>query len=88
MQHNTIVTLIGAIGVLAERHGTTLRAAALAFCAAPAAVASVLVGARSAAEIEDGARQFATPVPAAFWQELRAAHLLPADVTLPTEDPS
>ncbi|MFJ6701391.1 MULTISPECIES: aldo/keto reductase [unclassified Streptomyces] len=73
---------------LAERHGTTLRAAALAFCAAPAAVASVLVGARSAAEIEDGARQFATPVPAAFWQELRAAHLLPADVPLPTEDPS
>ncbi|MFF4702905.1 aldo/keto reductase [Streptomyces sp. NPDC001288] len=73
---------------LAERHGTTLRAAALAFCAAPAAVASVLVGARSAAEIEDGARQFATPVPAAFWQELRTAQLLPADVPLPTEDPS
>ncbi|MFQ3562877.1 aldo/keto reductase [Streptomyces gramineus] len=73
---------------LAERHGTTLRAAALAFCAAPAAVASVLVGARSAAEIEDGARQFAAPVPAAFWQEVRAAQLLPADVPLPTEDPS
>ncbi|MFJ5642670.1 aldo/keto reductase [Streptomyces sp. NPDC093223] len=73
---------------LAERHGTTLRAAALAFCAAPAAVASVLVGARSAAEIEDGARQFATPVPAAFWQELRTAQLLTADVPLPTEDPS
>ncbi|MFJ9348547.1 aldo/keto reductase [Streptomyces sp. NPDC101237] len=73
---------------LAEQHGTTLRAAALAFCAAPAAVASVLVGARSAAEIEDGARQFATPPPAAFWQELRAAEILPADTPLPTEDPS
>lgn len=73
---------------LAERHGSTLRAAALAFCAAPAAVSSVLVGARSAAEIEDGTRQFATPVPAAFWQELRTAQLLPADAPLPTEDPS
>ncbi|MEV7980963.1 aldo/keto reductase [Streptomyces sp. NPDC086519] len=73
---------------LAEQHGTTLRAAALAFCAAHPAVASVLVGARSAAEIADGARQFATHVPAAFWQELRATGLLPADAPVPTEDPS
>ncbi|MER7837147.1 aldo/keto reductase [Streptomyces sp. NPDC096040] len=73
---------------LAEQHGTTLRAAALAFCAAHPAVASVLVGARSAAEIADGAAQFATPVPAAFWQELRDSALLPADTPLPTEDPS
>ncbi|MFE3166970.1 aldo/keto reductase [Streptomyces sp. NPDC059224] len=74
--------------VLAEQHGTTLRAAALAFCAAHPAVASVLVGARSAAEITDGARQFATPVPAAFWQELRAGGLLTAGAPLPTEEPS
>ncbi|WP_046727879.1 aldo/keto reductase [Streptomyces humi] len=73
---------------LAEVHGTTLRAAALAFCAAHPVVASVLVGARSAAEIEDGARQFATPVPAAFWQELRATGLLPPDAPLPIEEPS
>ncbi|MEV6759969.1 aldo/keto reductase [Streptomyces sp. NPDC051105] len=73
---------------LAEQHGTTLRATALAFCAAHPAVASVLVGARSAAEIEDGARQFATHVPAAFWQELHATGLLPADAPVPTEDPS
>ncbi|MEU0965407.1 aldo/keto reductase [Streptomyces sp. NPDC005917] len=73
---------------LAEQHGTTLRAAALAFCAAHPAVASVLVGARSAAEIEDGTRQFTTPVPAAFWQELSDSRLLPADTPLPTEEPS
>ncbi|MEU9450024.1 aldo/keto reductase [Streptomyces sp. NPDC048277] len=73
---------------LAERHGTTLRAAALAFCAAHPAVASVLVGARSAAEIEDGARQFATHVPADFWAELQATGLLPTDAPVPTEDPS
>ncbi|MFF5468279.1 aldo/keto reductase [Streptomyces achromogenes] len=61
----------------AERHGTTLRAAALAFCAAHPAVASVLAGARSAAEVHDCAEQFATPVPDAFWQELRGDGLLP-----------
>ncbi|WLW50487.1 aldo/keto reductase [Streptomyces sp. YU58] len=67
---------------VAERHGITLRAAALAFCAAHPAVASVLVGARSAAEVHDCADQFATPVPAAFWQELRDTGLLA------TEEPS
>ncbi|MEU1476632.1 aldo/keto reductase [Streptomyces sp. NPDC005760] len=67
---------------IAERHGITLRAAALAFCAAHPAVASVLVGARSAAEVRDAAEQFATPVPPAFWQELRDTGLLT------TEEPS
>ncbi|MFH9657451.1 aldo/keto reductase [Streptomyces sp. NPDC017248] len=65
------------LAAAAERHGTTLRAAALAFCAAHPAVASVLAGVRSAAEVHDCAEQFASPVPAAFWQELRATGLLP-----------
>ncbi|MFJ6656496.1 aldo/keto reductase [Streptomyces sp. NPDC091377] len=62
----------------AERHGTTLRAAALAFCAAHPAVTGVLVGARSAAEAEDCAEQFRTTVPASFWRELRREGLLTA----------
>lgn len=66
----------------AERHGISLRAAALAFCVAHPAVASVLVGARSAAEVQDAADQFATPVPPAFWRELRDTGLLT------TEEPS
>jgi D-threo-aldose 1-dehydrogenase len=72
---------------VADRHGTTLRAAALAFCAAHPAVASVLVGARSAAEVADCAHQFAAPVPAAFWQELRDTGLLPPDAPVPAEEP-
>ncbi|WP_030657521.1 MULTISPECIES: aldo/keto reductase [Streptomyces] len=67
------------IKAVAERHGTTLRAAALAFCSAHPAVASVLAGARSAAEVHDCADQFATPVPDAFWRELRATGLLPPE---------
>ncbi|GAA4938403.1 aldo/keto reductase [Streptomyces heliomycini] len=63
----------------AERHGTTLRAAALAHCAAHPAVASVLVGARSAAEVHDCADRFTDPVPTALWRELRADGLLPSE---------
>ncbi|GGY07197.1 aldo/keto reductase [Streptomyces djakartensis] len=70
---------------IAHRHGTTLRAAALAFCAAHPAVASVLVGARSAHEVRDCAHQFAARVPDAFWQELREKNLLPADAPVPAE---
>ncbi|MER6489681.1 aldo/keto reductase [Streptomyces griseorubiginosus] len=61
---------------IAGRHGISLRAAALAFCAAHPAVASVLVGARSAAEVHDCADQFAVPVPETFWQQLRDTGLL------------
>jgi D-threo-aldose 1-dehydrogenase len=73
---------------VAGRHGITLRAAALAFCAAHPAVASVLVGARSAAEVRDCAEQFAAVVPAAFWRELRETGLLPLDAPVPAEEPS
>ncbi|MDN0198703.1 aldo/keto reductase [Streptomyces sp. S.PNR 29] len=73
---------------VAVRHGTTLRAAALAFCAAHPAVACVLVGARSAHEVRDCAHQFTAPVPTAFWQELRATGLLPADAPVPADQPS
>jgi D-threo-aldose 1-dehydrogenase len=76
------------LGAVADRHGTTLRAAALAFCAAHPAVAGVLVGARSPHEVRDCAEQFAASVPPAFWQELRHADLLPADVPVPAEEPS
>ncbi|QHA08402.1 aldo/keto reductase [Streptomyces broussonetiae] len=61
---------------VAERHGTTLRAAALAFCAAHPAVACVLTGPRSAAEVHDCAEQFAAHVPDGFWRELRETGLL------------
>ncbi|MER5543972.1 aldo/keto reductase [Streptomyces sp. CG4] len=64
---------------VAERHGTTLRAAALAFAAAHPAVACVLAGPRSAAEVHDGADQFASPIPPEFWRELRESGLLPEE---------
>ena len=65
------------------RHGTPLRAAALAFPFGHPAVTSVLVGARSAAEVQDAVACFEWPVPGELWAELVATGLLPADVPTP-----
>ncbi|WP_049569657.1 aldo/keto reductase [Streptomyces sp. SBT349] len=70
---------------VSERHGVPLRAAALRFPLGHPAVAGVLVGARSAAEVHDAAAMARHPVPAALWEELRAEGLLPADVPVPEE---
>jgi len=65
------------------RHGTPLRAAALAFPFGHPAVTSVLVGARSAAEVSDAVACFQRPVPDALWAELVATGLLPDHVPTP-----
>ncbi|MFB7919103.1 aldo/keto reductase [Streptomyces sp. NPDC056061] len=68
-----------------ERHGVPLRAAALRFPFGHPAVASVLVGLRSAAEARDAAAVLAHPVPDALWAELKERGLLPAHVPTPGE---
>ncbi|MGW7069324.1 aldo/keto reductase [Streptomyces sp. NPDC054855] len=73
---------------IAERHGTTLRAAALAFPLAHPTVTTVIVGARSPYEVRDAARQFAAAVPDDFWKEARTEGLLPAHVPVPGEAPA
>jgi D-threo-aldose 1-dehydrogenase len=65
------------------RHGTPLRAAALAFPFGHPAVTSVLVGARSAVEVEDAVAGFQRPVPDALWADLVATGLLPDQVPTP-----
>ncbi|MFC9588917.1 aldo/keto reductase [Streptomyces sp. NPDC056944] len=68
-----------------ERHGVPLRSAALRFPLGHPAVASVLVGTRSAAEARDAAAMLGHPVPDAVWAELKERGLLPADVPTPGE---
>ncbi|MGV9914547.1 aldo/keto reductase [Streptomyces tendae] len=68
---------------ITESHGTPLRAAALAFPFGHPAVASVLLGARSAAEVRDAAALHAHPVPAALWNDLRSEGLLPTEAPVP-----
>ena len=63
-------------------YGVPLRAAALHFPWRHPAVVSVLVGARSAAEIRDAAELAARKVPDDLWAELRAEGLLTEDGAL------
>lgn len=63
--------------------GVPLRAAALRFPPAHAAVAGVLVGARGAAEIEDAAAMLRHPVPDGLWRALCSEGLLRPDAPLP-----
>ncbi|MDL4774483.1 aldo/keto reductase [Actinomadura xylanilytica] len=53
-------------------HGVPLRAAAVQFAARHPAVASVLVGCRTPAEVDDNADSFERDIPGALWTELEA----------------
>ncbi|MGW0885747.1 aldo/keto reductase [Streptomyces sp. NPDC002671] len=66
-----------------ERHDVPLRVVAVRFALWHPAVASVLVGARSAGEIIDAAEQLDTPIPTALWDDLRDSGQLPADAPVP-----
>ncbi|MFI1092637.1 aldo/keto reductase [Streptomyces sp. NPDC020917] len=70
---------------LCESHGVPLRAAAVRFPFGHPAVASVLVGARSAEEVRDAAAHFARPLPARLWDDLRSTGLVPDGVPVPSE---
>ncbi|MFF3145358.1 aldo/keto reductase [Streptomyces sp. NPDC057927] len=72
-----------AIKALCEEQDTPLRAAALQFPLGHPAVAGVLVGTRSADEVDDAARMIRHPVPAELWRTLRLNGLLPWDAPLP-----
>jgi D-threo-aldose 1-dehydrogenase len=71
------------LAAVCGRHGVTLPAAALAFPLAHPAVASVCVGARSAAQVGRNAALFAARIPAGLWAELRAEGLLREDAPAP-----
>ncbi|MCY3506656.1 MAG: aldo/keto reductase [Chloroflexi bacterium] len=65
-----------AIKAVCDRHGVPLKAAALQFILAHPAVAAVIPGAASVAEVEENARMIEAPIPAALWSELKDAGLL------------
>jgi D-threo-aldose 1-dehydrogenase len=80
-----ILTKVARLEAVAARHGVPLKAAALQFPLAHPAVASVVPGARTAAEVEENVRLFSHTIPAAFWSELRAEKLLPEEAPVPTD---
>jgi len=70
--------------VVCQVHGVSLRAAALRFPFGHPAVASVLIGARSADEVRDAMAQVRQDVPFGVWRGLRDAGLLPQHVPVPS----
>jgi D-threo-aldose 1-dehydrogenase len=82
-----LVARAEALAAVCARHGVPLRAAALAFPFGHPAVTSVLVGARSAAEVRDDVAMYGLPVPDDLWAELTAGGLLPAHVPTPRARP-
>jgi D-threo-aldose 1-dehydrogenase len=66
-----------------DRHNTPLKAAAIQFPAAHPAIATVLTGVRSVAELEENERMFRFEIPADLWRDLRAEGLLPEAAPVP-----
>ncbi|MXX47095.1 MAG: aldo/keto reductase [Chloroflexi bacterium] len=65
-----------AIKAVCDRHDVPLKAAALQFILAHPAIAAVIPGAASVAEVEENARMIEAPIPRALWVELKEAGLL------------
>ena len=78
-----ILARVHRIADVLERHGTTLPQAAAQFALAHPAVATVCLGARSAAQVERNAALFDVPVPEQAWQELVAEGLLRETAPVP-----
>jgi D-threo-aldose 1-dehydrogenase len=72
-----------AMAEVCERAGVPLRSAALRFPFGHPAVTSVLIGARTAEEVDDAMEFAARPIPPGVWAGLRHAGLLPGKVPTP-----
>ncbi|MEV4758614.1 aldo/keto reductase [Micromonospora sp. NPDC049559] len=72
-----------AVAAVCARYDVPLRAAALQFPFGHPAVATVLVGARSAEEVADAVAMFSYEIPGQLWRDLRREGLLSEEVPLP-----
>jgi D-threo-aldose 1-dehydrogenase len=72
-----LIARANAIADACERHGVDLPTAALAFVARHPAVASVVVGARTGAQVRSNVKRFETDIPSALWDDLETDGLIP-----------
>jgi D-threo-aldose 1-dehydrogenase len=77
-----VVARVAALEDFCLARGVPLKAAALQFPLAHPAVACVLAGARSIAELDENLALAASALPAAFWHDLRARGLVVPDAPL------
>jgi D-threo-aldose 1-dehydrogenase len=66
-----------------ERHGVSLKAAAIQFPLAHPAVTSILTGVRTKAEWDENNAALRSPIPGDLWAELRAEGLMSHDAPVP-----
>ena len=71
------------LDAVCKRHGVDLKAAALQFVLAHPAVASVIPGAQSVAEVEQNFELIGTEIPGEVWSEMKAEGLIPEDAPTP-----
>lgn len=78
-----IVAKVERIKAIAQKHGVSVKAAALQFSLAHPAVAAVIPGASRPERIAEDQAALIEVIPAAFWQEMRAQNLVAAGAPLP-----
>jgi D-threo-aldose 1-dehydrogenase len=78
-----VLTRVAQLDAICQRFKVPLAAAALQFPYAHAAVATVLTGARSAAEMRENAASFETVLPREFWLAVRDEGLIDTRAPLP-----
>jgi D-threo-aldose 1-dehydrogenase len=66
-----------------DRHGVPLKAAAVQFPLGHPAVSCVVVGCRSAAQLDESIEMFELEIPPALWHDLKSAGLLPDSAPTP-----
>jgi D-threo-aldose 1-dehydrogenase len=82
-----ILATVAAIEAVCNAHAVPLAAAALQFPLGHSAVAAVVAGARSAAEVKENLALFETPIPEILWSDLKGEGLLHAEAPTPRLDP-
>lgn len=81
-----IMDRVRRIESICARHHVPLNAAALQFVKAHPAVTSLVIGMESPEQIDTNLRALNTPIPRAFWDDLRAAGLIDAAAPVPVEN--
>lgn len=79
-----IVARVESLRRVCAAHGVPLAAAALQFPLAHPAVASVIPGMASPAQVADAIAWMETPIPAPLWEDLRVEGLLHPDAPVPS----
>jgi D-threo-aldose 1-dehydrogenase len=78
-----ILSKVAEIQRICAAHGVALPTAALHFALGHPAVASVVLGAHNAQEVERNVAALSATVPAALWSDLKAARLLESEAPVP-----